>query len=114
MPTDTYHGLQVVPGDANYGKVLAQDDHKERVISQDKDKEAVQESFPEHFDKKTGKELVPIGPDSSFSQKLEPVRERLNRRVCGIRAKWVVLLLALLILLAIALGVGLGVGLASR
>lgn len=111
MPTDTYHGLQVAPGD---GKVLRQDDHKERVVVQDKDKEAVQEPLPEHFEKRDGQGFVPVAAENSLSQKPRPVEKQLDHKFCGIRAKWIVLALALLILLAIALGVGLGVGLQSK
>ncbi len=109
MPADTYQGKEVVPTDAYHGKVEV---HKETVANPEKEIVLV-EHLPESFREERGKEAVPIITELPLSQKPHPVKERLNRRLCGIRAKWPLLGLALLILLIIILGVGLGVGLRS-
>lgn len=102
MPVDTYDG-----------KVVVFYDDKETIPNHEKEIVHV-EHLPEPFDEEHGKEAVPFTTKPSLSQKSQPVNERLNRRLCGIRAKWILLGLALLTLLTIVLGVGLGVGLRSR
>lgn len=101
MPWSTYQGKEVVPTDICDGKVVRHDDHKETVTYPEKETVHV-ENFPEPS----------IEPP--LFQKPLPIKERLNRRLCGIRAKWILLGLALLILSIVILGTGLGVGLRSR
>ena len=112
MPWSTYHGKEVVPTDVYHGKVVVHDDHKETVAKPERETVHV-ENLPEPFNEERGKEAVPIATELPLSQKPLPIKERLNRRLCGIRAKWIFLVLALLILLIVILGIGLGVGLRS-
>lgn len=101
MPVDTYDGKVVVPrGD------------KETVLNNEKEIVHV-ETLPEPCDEEHSKEAIPLATKPPVSRKSRPVKERLNRRFCGIRAKWVLLGLTSMILLTIILGVGIGVGLRS-
>ncbi len=112
VPADTYEGKVLVPTEADHGRVVVYDDHKETVANPEKETVLV-ENFPEPFDEERGREAVPVTTEPPLSQKPQQVKERLNRKFCGIRAKWALLGLALLILLIFVLGVGLGVGLRS-
>lgn len=103
---------EVVPVDTYDGKVVVPHDDKETIPSQEKEIVHV-EHLPEPLDEERGKEAVPFATQPPLSQKSQPVNERLNRTLCGIRAKWIFLGLALLILFTIILGVGLGVGVRS-
>ena len=112
MPWSTYQGKEVVPTDVYPGKVVVHDDHKETVANPERETVHV-ENLPERSNEERGKEVVPIATEPPLSQKPLPIKERLNRRLCGIRAKWILLGLALLILFIVILGTGLGVGLRS-
>ena len=109
MPADTYQGKEVVP---NQAKFVVHDDHKETVANHDKETVPVAH-FSEPFDEERGRKAAPIPTEHPLSQKPRPVNERLDRKIYGIRARWILLGFALLILLVLVLGVGLGVGLRS-
>ena len=88
------------------------DDQKEIVI--DPQKETVHvENVPELVDEERGTHAVPVAPDRRHSQKPQLVKERLKRRIYGIRTLWILLGIALLLILIIILGIGLGIGLRS-
>ena len=106
VPAETYQDKEFVPAAAHQDKEVVHDDHKETAIEPGKET-AHLEHLPQALNREHGKESVPVATESS------PIKKRLNSRVCGIRAKWMLLCLALLILLAIVLGIGLGIGLRS-
>ncbi|KAF7198415.1 hypothetical protein HII31_00154 [Pseudocercospora fuligena] len=102
---------EVVPASMYQDKEAAYYDDNKEAVGVYAGKEAVPvSSLPESFDEDGGKEAVPIPIEPTPYEKPRPVQERLNRRICGVRAKWALLIL-LLIILAIALGAGLGAGL---
>ena len=109
---------------------MVQDDHKEVVQSHDgkeiagPGKEIVHlEQLPEAYDEEKGKEVVPdagkervtrdegkeVVPKKKFT-----VKKQLERRFCGIRAKWWLLGLGLLVLVVIAVGAGVGATVKSK
>jgi hypothetical protein len=106
----THQGKEVAPLD---GKVVRLDDHKEAVAHRER-ASIFAENSHELCDEKRDEEMVPTATGYSFAQKPTPTKERLNRRVCGIRVKWSLLGLAVLIILIISLGTGLGVALRSK
>lgn len=112
MPGSTYKGKEVVPTDVYYGKVVVHDDHKETVTNPERET-AYEENLLEPSNEERGKEVVPVATDTPVFQRPLLIKERLNRRICGIRAKWMLLGPALLILLIIVLGTSLGVSLRS-
>ena len=98
-----YPGKQVVNGPAGNGEKEIANPEKEIVHLE-------QAQAPEVFDGEDGKEAVPTSTAPSDG-KPHTLKERLNRRICGVRLKWALLGIILLIVLIIVLGVGLGVGL---
>ena len=114
VPESTYQGKEVVPADTYHGIVVVHDDHKETVANPGR-RSGYEENLPEAYKEERGGEAASIATTQPpVYQKSLPVEGRLNRRLCGIRAKWILLGVALLILLIVALGVGLGVGLHSQ
>jgi hypothetical protein len=117
VPNDTYQGLQHVPTDRYHGGVVGHDDSKEAVAKPTVFVENLPEFWnkqPEYWNKGRGnEEAVSLATEPAEPQKPQTVG-RLNRRVCGVRAKWALLGLATLVLLIIVLGAGLGAGLKSR
>lgn len=103
---------EVVPVDTYDGKVVVPHDDKETVINHEKEIVLV-ENLPIPFDEERGKEAVPFATKSPLFQKSQPVKGRLNRSLCGVRTRWILLGLALLVISIVVLGVGLGVGLQS-
>ena len=125
-----YAGKEVVQGEGK--EAIASHDEKELAYSHDgkevtsPEKEIVHlEHLPETYDEEKGKEIAPaVAPvdpekgDVSDLQKTDPsrpatIKERLDRRCCGLRIKWIVLIVVLLLVLIIAIGAGVGASASS-
>lgn len=107
VPADAYDGKEV-RSDSEGSKEVVGSPEKEVVRSESTGKEVVHlEHLPEPYDENGGKEAV-YGPQD---QKAQTWKDRLNRRIYGVRLQWIILGLSVLVLLIIILGAGLGAGL---
>ncbi len=120
MPSATYEGLQVAPKEIPQGlhPVGAETYSGLESAPTYKHPTAQAEHHPSTgaYSHEEGREAAPFAAEPSPSEKPQPVKGlkgRLNKKVYGIRAKWL-LLGALILVIIIALGAGLGTGLSSR
>lgn len=110
---------EVVAAETYLGIEVVQDDYKEAVIDAEKgifstDKETLfVEQLPETYDEEGGKETATKSVEPAPYERPSPVRERLDRRLCGIRVKWLLFGIMLFLILVIGLGAGLGAGLST-
>lgn len=109
VPVDTFQGIEVLKNENDYMEVVPGQGKESAYI----------EHLPETWNVEAGKESLPYGtpldPTSAPNDQLPKSSDSrfLNRRVCGIRMRWIILAIAALVVLIFVLGIGLGVGLHS-
>ncbi|KAJ9615153.1 hypothetical protein H2200_001227 [Cladophialophora chaetospira] len=122
VPSATYEGLQAVPQEIPHGlhpvseetygglQVAPKNTYPRKAVES-----PTVQVLPEPYKSEYGGDATTLASEPTPSEKPQPVqglKGRLNQKVYGIRAKWL-LLGVLILVLIIALGAGLGAGLSS-